>query len=508
MKRHIYLAALISAVIVFCLSVSEAGQDAAKDVLKLSLEEGKVMVLSNNLDIAIERITPQVEEARIESEKGGFDPELSLSLTREDSDTPLSSRSSAAAGGRTSTESETYSLDAGISGKSSLGTQYEFEFNDDRTENTFNSFNAEYDSFAGLRLTQPLLKDLGSDVNRFSIHIAKKNRDISVNELKQRIIDTVAEFKEAYWDMVFSIEDLKVKEESLRLAESLLDINRKKLRAEVVSPLEVTQAEAGAAARREDVIIARKTVREKENTLKRFITDDIYEMRNVAIQPTDSPAVLTVEHDLDTGFREGLVNRPDYRQAKIEIEKKDLSIRYADNQRFPNIDLEASYGYNGLGMSFNDSVDNMEDNPEWSVGLMLKYPLGNRTAKSGLRIAELEARQALLDIKKLEQEIMVEIDNSIQELESNMQRIDATKISKQLAEEALRAEELKFKEGLSTSHDVLSFQEDLATARVREISAVIDYNKSLVKFSRVKGTLLEEEGINFSEDAGITGRQF
>ena len=123
MKRHIYLAALISAVIVFCLSVSEAGQDAAKDVLKLSLEEGKVMVLSNNLDIAIERITPQVEEARIESEKGGFDPELSLSFTREDSDTPLSSRSSAAAGGRTSTESETYSFSTDISGKLSPGTE-------------------------------------------------------------------------------------------------------------------------------------------------------------------------------------------------------------------------------------------------------------------------------------------------------------------------------------------------------------------------------------------------
>ena len=99
MKRHLYLAALISAAIVFCLSVSEAGQEAAKDVLKLSLEEGKVMVLSKNLDIAIERITPQVEEARIESERGVFDPELLLSLTREDSDTPLSSRSSAAAGG-------------------------------------------------------------------------------------------------------------------------------------------------------------------------------------------------------------------------------------------------------------------------------------------------------------------------------------------------------------------------------------------------------------------------
>lgn len=499
MKRYIYLTFVVLAALVLRLPVSEAAQDIPKDVLKLSLEEGKVMVLSNNLDIAIERITPQVEEARIGTEQGAFDPELSLSLTREDSDTPLSSRSSAAAGGRTSTESETYSLDAGVTGKTPIGTEYSLEFNDERTENTFNSFDAEYDSFAGIRLTQPLLKDRGSDVNRFSIHIAKKNRDISVSELKQRIIDTIAEYKKAYWDMVFAIEDLRVKEESLRLAESLLDINRKKLRAEVVSPLEVTQAEAGAAARKEDVIIARTTVREKENGLKRFITDDIYEMRNVEIQPTDSPAVFTVGHDLETGFREGLMNRADYMQAKIEIEKKDLSIRYAENQRFPNIDLEASYGYNGLGMSLNDSVDNMEDSPEWSVGLMLKYPLGNRTAKSGLRIAELEARQALLDIKKLEQEILVEIDNSIQALESNRQRIDATKIAKQLAEEALRAEELKFKEGLSTSHDVLTFQEDLATARAREISAVIDYNKSLVEFSRVKGTLLEEEGISLDE---------
>jgi outer membrane protein TolC len=141
----------------------------------------------------------------------------------------------------------------------------------------------------------------------------------------------------------------------------------------------------------------------------------------------------------------------------------------------------------------------MDDNPEWTLGIVVTFPLGNRSSKGDLRIAQMEARQALLNLKKLEQEILVEIDNAISELETNKQRIEATKISKRLAEESLRAEELKLREGLSTSHNVLQFQEDLTEAMSREISAIIDYNKSLVELSRVKGTVLQEEGIKLSE---------
>ncbi len=104
-----------------------------------------------------------------------------------------------------------------------------------------------------------------------------------------------------------------------------------------------------------------------------------------------------------------------------------------------------------------------------------------------------------MNLKKLEQEILIEIDNAIRDLETNKQRIEVTKISKRLAEESLQAEERKFKEGLSTSHNVLEFQEDLVEAKSREISAIIDYNKSLVELSHIKGTLLEEEGIKLAE---------
>ncbi|MDH4027969.1 MAG: TolC family protein [Nitrospirota bacterium] len=480
------------------LAEENTGKAPNEKVMSLTLEQGKVLLLHRNLDIAIQMITPRISEARIESEKGAFDPELSASLKHEDSTTPLSSRSSVAAGGRTSVGSESNSLSAGISGRSPIGTQYSVDFNDTGTENTFNDFNAEHDSFAGITITQPLLKDFGAGVNLYNITIAQKNRDISITELKQHLMDTVTDYKRAYWDLVQALDDLKVKEEAAALAESLLDLSQKRLKAEVASPLEVTQAEAGVAMRREDLIVAGKTVKDRENTLKRLISQDIYSLRGIEIRPADTPTVAAVTPDPEESFREGLENRPDYEKIKTEMDKSDITVQYAKNRKFPNIDLEASYGYNGVGSSLGDSTDTMTDNPVWSLGVMVKFPLGNNKAKGDMRAAKLEAEQGLLNLKKLEQDIIVEIDNAIRDLETNKQRISAAKISTRLAEESLKAEELKLKEGLSTSHNVLQFQDDLTAAKSREISAVIDYNKSLAELSRVKGVVLKEEGIDLS----------
>jgi outer membrane protein TolC len=493
-----------SCIILLFPSMSGASEDIREEitnakVLRLSLDEGKLMILTKNLDIAIQQIIPEVETEKVGREKGTFDPLITGAFIREDSTVPLSTRSSVAAGGRTVIGSESYNLSTGISGKAPFGTEYSIEFEDIWTGNTFNRFQAEYDAFAGIKITQPLLKDFGYDINHFQIHVAQKNRDISSSELKQLVMDTVAEFKNAYWDLVLAREDLKVKRESLRLAESLLDLGRKRLKAEVISPLEVTQAEAGVASRKEDVIIAEKLVSERENTLKRMISRDIYALQNRTILPTDTPTITPFVFNIEESYQEGIEHRPDYQKMKVEIEKSDITIRYAKNQRFPRIDLGASYGFNGLGNSFKDSLDDIGGNDEWTLGVMISFPLGNRTARGDLKIAHLEKEQALMKLKKLEQEILVGIDNAIRDLETNKQRIDATRISKRLAEESLRAEELKLREGLSTSHNVLEFQEDLVEAKSREVSAVIDYNKSLVELSRVKGTLLEEEGIILSE---------
>lgn len=474
----------------------ETGAGGGK--LELSIDEGIEMVLENNLDIVIQRISPRVEQARIEKEHGVFDESLFASLEWEDSTTPLNTRSTVAAGGRTAVESETYTVNMGVSRLTELGTEYSLEVSDMWRANTFNNFDFEHDTFTGLRLTQPILKDYGKVATRFRIDLAVKDRDISVHRLKEKILDTVAGFELAYWDLVLAREELDVKQESLKLAESLLELTLKKFEAEVVARLEVTQAEAGVASRKEVVISARKTVWERENALKIFISGDVYKLKDVEIIPKDPPRLTPVKPSLEESVKRALGLRPDYLEVKSEIQKRDLEIRYAKNQIFPEIDVEASLGYNGFGGGFSDSLDNMEDNPTWTVGVVFRYPLGNNTARGDLKIAHMEAEEAFLRLKRLEQEIILDLDDAIKEIEVSRERFEAARVSTTLAEDSLEAEEIKLEAGLSTTHNVLEFQEELEEARTVEISALIDFKKALTGLFREEGSLLEAKGIEMA----------
>ncbi|MBI5644455.1 MAG: TolC family protein [Deltaproteobacteria bacterium] len=469
-------------------------------VLDMSLREGVVKILENNLDITIERISPRIAEADIAAELGAFDASLFGSIKREDATTPLSARSSVAAGGLSTLESEGYTLDTGVNGKGRYGTEYTLEVKNEWAKETLNNFEFEYQSFSGITITQPLLKNFGYEVNTAEVSIARKNRDISVYQLKDFILDTVSSFGETYWDLVRVREELKVRMESQGLAETLFNINRRKLEAGAISALEVTQAEAAASSRRDDVIVARKAVKDTENTIKLQISSDVYGLKDMEIVPVSDLPLNPEPEGFEESVKKALTLRPDYLETKTAIEKNHIQIKFAENQRFPEVDLEASYGFNGIGSSFRDSFSGAGSNPEWSLGISFKYPLGNRAALGGISSARLSREQSLLKLKKLEQQIILGVDNSIKDILSGKVRMEAAKVSTLLTEESLRAEEKKLAAGRSTTFNVLRIQEDLAKARLSEIAAVAEYNKALIRYYKEKGTLLDELSIKMASD--------
>jgi outer membrane protein TolC len=103
-----------------------------------------------------------------------------------------------------------------------------------------------------------------------------------------------------------------------------------------------------------------------------------------------------------------------------------------------------------------------------------------------------------MDIKDLEKKIIVEVREAERQLRTDIKRVQASRVARKLAEEKLNAEEKKFEVGLSTSFNVLTFQEDLAEQQSNEIKAVIDYNKSRIKLRQAMATTLEEHDIKLS----------
>ena len=454
--------------------------------------------LQNNFDIKIQRINPSIDTWGVVFQQGTFDPKLSGSINYLDNTSPTGAVKSAM-----STEATTLSEQLSLSGNFVSGATYDLSASPTRTKGmlTTNSVGFVYAGATTLALTQPLLKNFGFDVNTAFIRIARKQRDIDIQKFMNQMISSVSAVHNAYYELVFAIEDYKSKREDLDLAQQLLDENRKKLQIGVMSPLDVVQAESGVASREQAIILAERTIKDNENALKLLISQDVREFQDESFVPVDYPVVEMVETDVARSIRAALELRPDYVAAKQAIEKQNIQVKFNRNQLWPEIDLLASYGWNGLGGDLGNWASNVgtRDNPVWSAGVMVTLPLGNRQARANYHSAKLQAAQFLLQLKQLEQQIIVAVDNAVGHVRTNLKSVEAAHAATRLADESYKAEKTKLLAGTSTTFLVLQAESLLADARSAEIRARADYAESLVALAQQEGTTLEKNNIVLDE---------
>ncbi|MBI4026487.1 MAG: TolC family protein [Verrucomicrobia bacterium] len=471
-----------------------AAETARENSVRLTLRECIMKALDNNLEISIQRLSPQLDAAAILQALGEFDPALVFTPNYEENKTPLDAQSAVAAGGRLATKSRTSSLATSVQGKIPFGTSYDFGMRTSDGQNTFNSFRDQYTTFWGLTLTQPLLKGFGTDQQLTTIRIAKKQKEMSDEAFALKVMDIVTRIKSAYYNLVFAIENRRVQLQALDLAAKLLEDNRKRVQIGVMAAIEATQAESGVAGREEDVILANQEVSLRTNELRSLISQNISDLRDSLLLPADSPAETPVpSSSLEEIIAQAMSDRPDYRQAKLAIEQRHLQVKYDEKQKYPQVDLKGSYGFNGIGHDFPESVS--AENDRWAVGVAVRIPLPDQAAQGRLETARLQKEKALLQLKQIEQTILVDVDNALENVLSSHKRIRATRTATRAAEESLTAESTKLKTGTTTSFVLLELQKKLADARSREIRALADYNIALAQLQRAAGATLRENDI-------------
>jgi outer membrane protein len=282
------------------------------------------------------------------------------------------------------------------------------------------------------------------------------------------------------------------------LAQTLVEQNKKRVEVGAMAPLDEQQAEAQAASSQADLIAARNTLTVQENVVKQLITDRYSEWQPLSLEPSGTLAAPKLFFDLQNSWSRGLTQRPEFLQAKLDVEKAGIQLKYDRNQLFPELDVFATYGFNGSGQEFSGVLYNIQrrDLPFYTYGGKITIPLGNTTARNTYKADKATREQVVLALKKLEQNIMIQIDNDIKQAQSNFERVQATRAARQYAEAALDAEQKKLENGKSTTYTVLQMQRDLTTARGNEIQALAAYNKSLSQLSLDEGGTLDRLGIS------------
>lgn len=469
----------------------------------VSLSDAAVRALQSNLDISISRQTKESRIFDITVEQAKFDPTLSVNGQYNRQVSPLNRPVFGGTGGALSDiqtfDQRNSSVTVDATQNLITGGNVDLNYSPARTNVNQNVatgflFNPAWTGGLALTLTQPLLRNAGIDVTKTFIRVAQNNADVEQHVFRDRVLTVLATVEQTYWELVFANENLKVAQAALKAAEELLATNRAKTKAGVMSIVDVLQAEAAVASRVEQVLVAEKSIRDQEDQLRRLLNPGEEDLRqDVRLTPTDAPVVVLEPLSLQEAIDTAIEQRPEIVQAKKNLESGELNKQFARNQLLPTLSFQGTVGMAGLGRDYGDSVSRNlgGDFYNYGAGLVLSYPLGNRSAVSTYNKRELEFKNAEASLVSVRQQIIVGVREAVRRVQTDFKRIETTRSARIMAEKQLQAEQERLRVGLSTTRFVLDFQRDLATAQGNELRATVDYNKSLSNLARHKATTLD-----------------
>jgi outer membrane protein len=492
---------------IFCAAGLLGGDDKEtpyrRSQLPLSAREAVSLSLNHNLDVEVARFQPWIEDQNIFAAMGAWDHTAYATVSESRAVTPGTSSLSGAAKLR----NDDVGFTVGIRKLLPFGASYDFSFSNDRSESndSFLLINPIWSQSFGGVVTVPLLKGMGTEANTSTLVIARYTRDQSVDAFEKSLSDTVFQVMQGYWDLVFAIENKKVKDQSLEVALRLLENTKRKLDRGLSARIDVTQAEAGVASQQEGILTAEAAVLSATDKLKRLVDPSLLH-DSVLIVPVDAPRSQGVELDekvaIDQSMEDALGRRPEVRQLRTQLRSQDAVLVKAENDRLPKLDLVGSGFLNGSEGTFGQADRDIRkgDFYNWSLLLSFEYALEQSASRGALQRAELERRRFLLQVRNLENQILVEVRDAVRSIKTDEKRIEATRRARILAQEQLDGEISRNEHGLSTTFRVLDVQKQLVQARTDELKALIDYNLAWHTLHKVTGMLLDRNGIVLKEN--------
>jgi outer membrane protein TolC len=506
-------------------------------VQEVTLKEAIGLALENNPGIAARRLEPLRQGTGVLQAQAQFDPALASEVESHSETTPNTSSLS---------QTSVNNIDDRFANFHLLktfrtGTRMSVDSLNERLDNnaTYVDLRPQYTPNLNLSVVQPLLRGFGWDFTYLVVRVAEQTADAAAYQYEANLADFVTLVIEAYWNVVRAREQLEVQRESKALADRTVTENEARVKVGLFAPIAVLEAQADAKSREEQVIIALNDLAVARQRLAQLVfyrPDGTFVPRT--LEPIQEPAAEDIDVNVDRALDVALADRPEIHASARTIRARQLNERIAENGLLPRVDLVGSYGVNGTSGGSEtttsitdipspfescvsipgttntvlpgatrfrctrpasgfrgtrgDAYDRLTTNDfrSYSFGVQVQIPLSNALARSEYAARRIERDQAELDHRELLSTVTLQVRQNAADLISARQRIDTTRVARELAEENLRNQEKRHEVGMATTKDLLDFQTRLTTARASEVQANVDYQNALARWLRAQGHLL------------------
>ncbi|MGD9877862.1 TolC family protein [Desulfococcus sp.] len=509
--------------LVLLIALLPTGKALGREAL-LGLRDAVATGLRQNLDLEIQRLDIPLKRQDVISNEAVFDPAVEAALSAADQKL----LTGVILYGDETQHTREISAGIGILKRFTTGLQSRLAFETLRVEDNFlaDALDPKYRNLIVLQLTQPLLRDFGTDVNTAAVQVSKNRVELSVADYMARSQMLAGEIERIYLDLAGALAVLEFRIQSRELAETLAAGNQRRLARGMISVTEVDEARTAVVDRDEAVIRARQQVETLENQLKDLLAiapaDPLYD---ADIRTPPIPATVLPGPERNAALETALNKRPDLKGIRIARENTEILTDYYRNQKKPQVDLVASAGANGLSGhdrpvailggphtssltgDYGDAFTSLfrDGGYQLSAELRFHYPLGNRAARAQYRKNRIEQRKIELLIDRTKRRIDTEIQNALVIVDRSLERVQAGERFVGLSAKTLDQETTRLNSGLSDTFRVLDYQEKQVSARIRHVMALTDYRKGLARLHQAMGTNLERYDILVSVDKSALG---
>jgi outer membrane protein TolC len=388
--------------------------------------------------------------------------------------------------------------------------------------NSYNNYNPALTADMRFSVSQPLIQNFGSYVNRIPLMTAQSNYRISDYLMRQQLLNFVNIAETAYWNVILARENVRVAESGQNNASEFLKYMQKELELGALSPLDIYNPEQSLATAELSVSQAKFSLEQAEDTLRHQVGADLDpEVRKLPIVLTESVDLGPADAmpvDAEQAVAKALVSHPAMKQALQKLDVDDLGIQSAKNGLLPNLSLSLYYQSNGTGGVYNpglstivgaggasalipggiaDALDQMFGfgYPTYYASLTLNLPIRNRAASAAMATATVQKKTDMLNLRNQQQAIRLNILTAVSRLEGAKEQLKLAKTAMDFAQKNLDAENTKFQLGTETNQNVINAQTVLVQAESAVVTNQVGVRMNLLNLLTQTGELLDERGI-------------
>ena len=496
--------------VALCLSSGALmGQDSARE-LTLDAYLGEVLDANDRIQIAV--IQTEIGLRKRDAEATLYHPELVLNGQYQDIARPNTVQQERSLSGLAEFDQQSQLYSTGVESMIPGGGRVRLGYSLNRLKNNLQGTSSifgtvrppgsEFVTFTGVSLVQPLLKNAwGAELT--PLRVAAQESFIAFQGYRRELMRVITQAETLYWDLYYAQQRVDFLQESVATTGKLLADTKVKQTVGSASPLEVLEVESALAQRNAQLLDAQQAVIANMNRLLSLSAGDCRSAEQ-QVMAVDSPNLRPIgDYSYHAAQNNARQWNPELVSQSREIIKQKIRLKYAKNQRHPELNLTTDYGFNGLGNSPGTSFDDVSngDFATWSVGIELRLPLdGGIRAKKQLQAVTLEVQQAELTLESMETEVSTGISAALHNMKSTYSSVGNHDKVVEFYTNLLNKQLERLEVGTVDNQQVLETEEDLLEAKIQSLMAKILFRQAVLQYHSLCGTVLRERNLELTQD--------